>query len=198
MQLIIATTNSGKIREITTIIASFTQLDLEILTLKGRNITEPDEPHNSYMENAKHKAKYYAEQTGIATLSEDSGLSIDALNGFPGVRTKEFVAECGSLEQAYAKLEAMLKNSNNYNASFICAATIYLPQQNQFICFEGKCSGKITFPPRGIECFGFDPIYIPNGYNNTMAELGEDLKNEIGHRGNAIRGLMQALSLRTE
>ncbi len=157
------------------------------------NIPEPDEPHHTYLENAQHKAKYYAQHTKVATLSEDAGLRIEALNGFPGVRTKEFVEECGGIQNAFAKLQAMLKDTDNMSASFICSAAIYIPLEDIWISAEGIDNGRISFPARGSDCFGFDPIYIPNGYDKTNAELGVAVKNQIGHRAKAIRGVLQGL-----
>lgn len=193
MQLIIATSNPHKLREIKKIIATYPELNLDVHSILKLNIPEPNEPHQTFMENAKHKAKYYADKTKFATLSEDTGLCINALEGFPGVRTKEFVGECGSLNKAFAKLEQMLHDAIDYTANFICAATIYIPQEDHYICFEATIPGRISFPARGTDGFGFDPIYIPDGYTKTMAELGENIKNQIGHRGKAIRGVMQAL-----
>lgn len=193
MKLLLATGNAGKLREIKKIIASYPDLNLEIVSLNELDIPEPDEPHETFMENSKHKAKYYAEKTGLPTLSEDSGLWIDALDGFPGVRTKEFTVEIGGLEKAYSEINMMLQNIDNKHASFVCAATIYLPEQNKFLCYEDSCKGQFVYPPRGTECFGYDPVYVPEGYTQTMAELGEDIKNKIGHRGKAVRGLLEAM-----
>lgn len=193
MQLLIATGNLGKMREIRAIIDQHPDLNLHVLSLSDFQIPEPPEPHATYMENAKHKAKYYSDLTGLPTLSDDAGLCINALNGFPGVNTKDFVIECGGLLQAFAKLEELLKDAPDLSAYFVCAAAIYIPQQHRYICFEAKDHGRMTFPPRGTNCFGFDPVYIPDGYNNSMAELGMELKNKIGHRGQAMRGVLDAL-----
>lgn len=191
MKLIIATGNPGKLREMHAIIKTFPELDLEVHSITEMNIPEPEEPHDTHMGNAQHKAKYYAQHTKQATLSEDSGLCIEALNGFPGVRTKEFVEEYGGLPAAYAKLAELLLNTDNKRAYFICAATIYLPEQDIFISAEDTISGLISFPPRGNQGLGFDPIFIPNGFNNTMAELGDEVKNLLSHRAKAMRSLLQ-------
>lgn len=193
MQLMIATGNPGKLDEIKAIINTHCKLNLHVRAISELNIPEPDEPHSTFMQNAQHKAKYYAQKSGIPTLSEDSGLCIAALDGFPGVRSKEFVDECGGIEKAFAFLEQKLQHANNMQATFICAATIYLPDLDQFISFEAMDEGQISFPARGTQCFGFDPIYMPDGYTNTMAELGPSIKNQIGHRGKAIRGLLHNL-----
>lgn len=193
MQLMLATGNPGKLDEIKAIIHTHCKLNIQVRTISELDIAEPDEPHNTFMQNAQHKAKYYAQRSGLPTLSEDSGLCIAALDDFPGVRSKEFVEECGGIEKAFAYLEQKLQHAKNMQAVFVCAATIYLPETDQFISFEAMDEGQISFPARGEQCFGFDPIYMPNGYTNTMAELGPSVKNQIGHRGKAIRGLLQNL-----
>lgn len=191
-KIMIATGNPGKMREITKILEA-ASIKLQVHSIAELNIPEPDEPYESFIENAKHKAKYYAEHANMPTLSEDSGLCIKALNGFPGVRSKEFVAECADLPQAFAKLEALLAPHTDKTATFVCAAAIYFPQKSEFITYIGEDHGSITFPPRGSDCFGFDPIYIPEGYTKTMAQLGIEIKSKIGHRAKALDGLLQLL-----
>lgn len=191
MQILIATSNPGKAREITSIIQAYPNLNLDVRTLSSLNIEEPDEPFDTFMENAQHKAKYYAHKVGLPTLSEDSGLCIKALNNFPGVRSKDFVGECGGMPQAFKSLQMMLHNTDNSHAYYICAATIYLPNLAKWISYQATNQGQLSFPARGTNCFGFDPIFVPAGYDNTFAELGADIKNKIGHRGKAIRGLLE-------
>ena len=193
MKIIIASSNNGKIQEIQAIFKSYPNSSLEIGSITALNIAEPDEPYDTFMENACHKAKYYAGFTKSPTLSEDAGLCIEALGGFPGVKTKDFLIECGGLDQAYDKLQEMLKDTTNYSTYFVCAAALYIPQEDRLITHEGIDHGSITFPPRGEYGFGFDPIFIPNGYTNTMAELGEEVKLKVGHRSLAIRGILDKL-----
>jgi XTP/dITP diphosphohydrolase len=190
----LATGNPDKIHEIKAIISrSAPGANIELLSIQNMNIPEPDEPYNTFIENAMHKARYYAEQLQAPTLSEDAGLCIETLNNFPGVKTKDFLIECGSLEQAFAKLEQMLLKHLNYAAHFVCAAALYFPDQKKYLTFEGTDYGKISFPARGNKCFGFDPIFIPQGYNQTMSELGHEVKNLVGHRAIAIKGILDQL-----
>ena len=177
--IVVATTNAGKIKEIYSILSAATNLDLQIKSLNDYVIEEPDEPHESFMQNAAHKAKYYSKITQLPTLSEDAGLCIEALNGFPGVRTKEFTEECGGIQQAFKLIEDKLQPFSNKRAYFICAAALYIPQQDVLITYEARDYGVITFPPRGADGFGYDPVFIPEGFNNTMAELGLEIKNQI-------------------
>jgi XTP/dITP diphosphohydrolase len=193
MKIIIASGNPGKLKEIRAILNSCTNLPLDISSIQGMAIPEPDEPYPTFMENACHKAKYYADFTKGPTLSEDAGLCIEALDGFPGLKTKDFYIESGGLEQAYKKLQAMLANTNNYKAYFICAAALYLPKQDKFVTYEGLAHGAMAFPPQGELGFGYDPIFIPEGFDKTMAELGEEHKNQSGHRAKAIMGIADKL-----
>jgi len=190
-KIVVASTNEGKIREIHKILHELEGLKIDVKSLKDYDIAEPDEPHLSFMENAIHKAKYYAQHTNLPTLSEDSGLSIEALNGFPGVRTKDFAYECGGMAQTFIKLEEMLKAGGNYAASFNSATVLYLPSQDYLITHEAKDEGTLTFPPRGEDGFAFDPVFVPKGYDKTFAELGLEIKNKISHRAQAMQGLIE-------
>lgn len=193
MQLMIATGNPGKLSEIESILQTHLSFDIEIHASTELSVTEPDEPYDTFIENSRHKAKYYADLASMATLSEDSGLCIEALDGFPGTRTKDFAHECGGLELAFTTLQSMLATKKNLAASFVCAATIYLPQYSKFISYEDSVKGHLSFPPRGEHCFGFDPIFIPKGYTQTTAELGPIVKNKISHRNKAVIGLLMLL-----
>ena len=194
MQIVIASTNHGKIAEINSIFEKFPRLNINLKSLIDYQIIEPDEPYDTFIENARHKAKYYATQTKTAALSEDAGLCIAALDGFPGVRTKEFAQECCGVEKAFIKLEQMLSGLNTA-AYFKCAAALYLPELDQFITNEAIINGHLVFPPRGNQGFAFDPIFIPQNYDKTMAELGTTVKNKISHRALAIYGLAEKLAL---
>ncbi len=191
MKIFIASGNPHKVKEIKAIIAPLNINSNYLYSIENMGIHEPDEPYKNFMENACHKAKYYSAFTETPTLSEDSGLCIEALDHFPGVYTKDFVVECGGIDNAFAKLEELLRSKDNYNAYFFCAAALYLSHEKKFITFEGKCPGKISFPPRGDKRFAFDPIFMPNEYSQVMAELSDELKNMIGHRGIAIRGVIE-------
>lgn len=189
IDIVIATTNSGKIKEIHSILNNQKNLKFNIKNLTDYNISEPDEPFDTCLDNAIHKAKYYAGQTLLPTLSEDAGLYVAALDGFPGVRTKDFVIESRGIVQAINNLENLLVNANDLQAYFTCAAVLYNPVTEKFISYEGSTPGVLRFPAKGTAGFGFDPVFIPNGYSQTLAELGAEVKNSISHRAIAIRGL---------
>jgi len=192
MKIFIASGNPHKIKEIKAIVAPLkTNSKYELYSIENMGIHEPDEPYQGFMENVCCKAKYHAAFTKAPTLSEDSGLFIEALDHFPGVYTKDFVTECGGIDNAFSKLKELLSDKDNYGAYFFCAAALYFPDEKKFITFEGKCTGKVSFPPRGEKRFAFDPIFIPDGYNQVMTELSDELKNLIGHRGMAVRGVFE-------
>lgn len=189
--IVIASTNEGKVREIQKILRDLEGIKINIRSLKDYNIPAPYEPYNSFIKNAIHKAKYYAANTKIPTLSEDSGLMIEALNGFPGVKTKAFSQECGGMAKTFVKLEAMLKDADNDAACFNSAIVLYMPSHDYLIAHEAKDKGKLAFPPRGDDGFAFDPVFVPEGFDKTFAELGLEIKNNISHRAKAMEGLIQ-------
>lgn len=160
-KIVVASTNNGKIKEISKILNSLENLRIDMASLKDYNVAEPDEPHNNFMENAIHKVKYYAKHTNEACLSEDSGLSIEALNGFPGVKSKDFIEECGGISNSFIKLEKLLSGQSNYSAYFNSATVLYIPSHDFLITHEAKDYGSISFPPRGEAGIAFDPIFVP-------------------------------------
>lgn len=192
MQIAIASGNQHKIREITDILNMISN-EYVLSSIEGMNIPEPDEPYNTFIENAAFKAKYYAGFTHLPTLSEDSGLCVEALDNKPGVHTKDFAIQCGGLSKTFAVLESIVKEKNNFNASFHCGAALFIPELRRLITFHGKCFGKLSFPARGEYGFAFDPIFMPDGYTQVMAEIDPTIKSLIGHRGIAIRSVIEQL-----
>lgn len=195
-KLVIASGNEGKLNDIANIVQCLPNLEHNIKLIKLSeygDITAPDEPYDNFLDNAKHKAKYYAQITKEATFAEDAGLLIKKLNGFPGVRTKEFALECGGYSEVFKKLEEMLSDYNDKSATFHCSAVIYFPKTEKFITYSGEVSGYLSFPARGEHGFAFDKIFVPTGYNETFAELGEKIKSKISHRAAAVNGVLDKL-----
>ncbi|MDR3317385.1 MAG: non-canonical purine NTP pyrophosphatase [Puniceicoccales bacterium] len=187
-KLCIASTNEGKICELESILENV----FKLYSLKDfKSIPEIQEPYESFLENAQFKAQYYSQFTQILTLSEDAGLEVLALNGFPGIRTHEFIKHSGGLVNAYYRLAELLSDKENYSAQFRCASVLYDPVHGRYYVGEGSMKGSICFPAKGIHGFGFDPIFVPDGYEQTVAELGEVIKTAIGHRGKSIRTLLE-------
>lgn len=190
-KLTIASTNQGKIKEIAQMLNELNLTGFEVQSIGKYDLIEPDEPYDTFLENAVHKAKYYGKALNSITIADDSGLCIEALDGFPGVRTKDFVHENGGQIQAFLELQRMLEKHNNYRAYFQSALVIYCPVLDKVLSCEDRESGTLSFPARGTDGFGFDPIFVPDGYDQTMAELGLLIKNEISHRAKALKELMQ-------
>jgi XTP/dITP diphosphohydrolase len=124
-------------------------------------------------------------------LSDDSGLCIQSLKGFPGVRTKEFTVECGGILKAFEEVQRLLANAGNTRAYYHASVALCHPGNPQVLSAEAQENGHLTFPPRGAGSEGYDPVFIPEGYDQTLAELGLSVKNTISHRALALRALIQ-------
>jgi XTP/dITP diphosphohydrolase len=193
LELLIATKNAGKIRELRELLA-----DLPInlrSTAEFPDLPEPEETGLTFAENAILKAQYYGKETGILSLADDSGLEVEALEGRPGVFSARYAGVGTTNEEKNAKLLFELKQtkSDDRSARFICS--IALSDKNGHIKFltDGICEGNIAPSPRGLNGFGFDPIFIPAGFTKTFGELSDEIKHEISHRGSAIRKIIAFL-----
>ena len=191
IKLIIASGNKNKIHEIISILELLPHFSYQLVTLPPVN--EPEEPFNSFIENAVHKALYYGKISNVMTLSEDTGLSIQALGGNPGVHTKKFIEDQGGMTKGIQQLKTLLRDKNDLAATMTCVAALYLPHTQSVIHYEAIERGTLTFPARGNYGFGFDPIFIPEGQMKSIAELGQQFKNQHCHRALAINGLFKKL-----
>jgi XTP/dITP diphosphohydrolase len=184
--LLIATGNKGKYNEF---IQYLGNSQFNLISLENYNIVEPEENGDSYTENALIKAKYYCKKTNLISLSDDSGLSIDQLNGEPGIYSARWAGENKDFNTAIEVIKKKLLENNidldNVTGSFHCSLILYRPD-NSYEEFYGKVDGKITFPSRGDNGFGYDPIFIPNGYKNTFSEMDKQTKLLLSHRYQAI------------
>lgn len=202
--LLIATTNPGKIREILPILAG---TDYRLLTLAdlGRPIAEPEETGATFAENARLKAGYYADASGLLTVAEDSGLAIDALGGRPGIHSARYPG--ASYPEKFANLWAELApHPRPWTARYICALCVQSPESGvqssvqssvqrsvqrprvRFEC-EGVVEGEIATAPRGAHGFGYDPIFYFPEYGQTFGEADDERKARVAHRGRAFRQL---------
>jgi len=189
MEIVLATRNQGKIREIKEALSG---LDIKLLTLKDfPNLPSIKEEGATIQGNAIYKAKKVSELTGKVTLADDSGLEVDVLDGRPGVYSARFAE---SDEARNAKLLRLLKGvpEPERTAKFRCAVAICRPDGRVQVV-EGECRGGIGFEERGNEGFGFDPIFVVPEYNKTFAQLGLSIKNEISHRARALQKARQIL-----
>lgn len=158
-------------------------------------VSEVEETGATFAENAILKAKGYAAQTGFWTLADDSGLEVEVLGGAPGVFSARYAGENATDADKIAKLLGELRGANNMRARFACAMAISDETGEIKFLSEGVCDGKITVTPRGINGFGYDPIFVPDGFDETFGELSGDVKQQISHRARAMEKIIQYLRL---
>jgi XTP/dITP diphosphohydrolase len=193
LELLIGTGNQGKVTEIKRVLRDL-PLNLRVIT-DFPNLIQPDECGDSYADNAIIKAKSYAEQTGLWTLADDSGLEVAALNGLPGVRSARFGGEgLSDADRANLLLSKLLTvDEDERSARFICAMAIAKPTGEVINVAHGICPGSIAKGVSGDAGFGYDPVFIPTGYNMTFAEMRLPSKTTISHRGQALAGIRKFL-----
>ena len=189
-KLLIGTGNVGKLREIKSILGD---LPYDVVSLADfNNLETPEENGATYNANATLKAVSYAKQTGLLTLADDSGFEVEALNWEPGVISARYAGDSASDADRRSLLlsEFSKTGSENRTARFVCFVAIAYPAQRErpyiMSLTEGVCTGKIIDVARGDDGFGYDPLFVPDGYDLTFAELPEDVKNKISHRGRAL------------
>ena len=186
MRLLVATTNAGKLREIRDLLAG---LSIELVTLADLpRVTEPDETGATFEQNARLKALYYAAHAGLPTVAEDSGLVVDAMDGEPGVLSARFLGAGATYPQRFAEIERRLtaRPDAPRSARFVCALAFV---RDGTVMFETTqtVEGEIADRPRGDGGFGYDPIFWFPPYAKTLAEVTQDEKIRIAHRGKAFR-----------
>jgi XTP/dITP diphosphohydrolase len=185
-QLLIGTQNPGKLSEIKNVLGNIPYKILSIADFKPSEA--PNEDAITYADNAMIKAKYYATQTNLLTLADDSGLEVEALNWAPGILSARYAGKNASDANRRALLLAEMarKRVENRNARFVCAVAIADASGDVINVSEGVCVGRINGEERGNGGFGYDPLFIPDGYDQTFAELDTSIKNQISHRGRAL------------
>jgi len=190
MQLVFATNNKYKLREIMDILGD----SFKLLSLKDLNMDE-DIPENepSLEGNAMHKARYIYRILNINVFADDTGLETDILNGLPGVHSARFAGENKNSDDNIDKLLGMMGHSKNRKARFRTVIALILDGKEYL--FEGISEGTIITERRGREGFGYDPVFVPSGSNLTYAEMPLDEKNKISHRARAFNKLKEFLSL---
>ena len=183
-KLVIASNNDGKILELQDILKVF---DIHILSNRDFNITEPIEDGKTFKENAYIKSFNTASKTKLVSLSDDSGISFRALNNRPGIHSARYAGNRSNSTDNINLVLKKMKNSTNRNAQFRTIVTLYLKSKVYF--FDGSIRGTISSQPIGKFGFGYDSIFIPEGYNLTFAQMTGDDKNKISHRKKAIQKL---------
>lgn len=204
MKLVLATRNLGKVKELTAMIsAERRHKDVQILSLQDF----PDAPDvvedgDTYQANASKKATVIADFTGLRTLADDAGLEVNALNGAPGIHSKRWAGDDVTDAVRIQKLLETIEGVSDRGARFVAAIAIAEPinpqkppslQSDRVQVVIGKCEGHIINEPVGDSGFGYDPIFVPVGYDKTYAELGEEVKNRISHRSKALRSALKLL-----
>ena len=188
-KLVFATNNRHKLEEV----SAMTGGTVKIVSLAEIGCHDDiPETADTFQGNALQKAAYVFEHFGLPCFADDSGLEVDCLEGIPGVLSARYAGEHGNSEANIAKLLDAMKGSENRKADFKTVVALILPDgKTEF--FEGRVDGVITMEKRGEGGFGYDPIFIPDGYDKTFAELGENIKNKISHRAKAIAALCEYL-----
>ena len=190
LEILIATNNLGKVKEIKDILDS---PEIKILTMKDfPHLPKIEEDGKTYQENAFKKARKISEYTGKICLADDSGLEIDYLKGKPGIYSSRWG---NSDEERINKVLKLLENVpiNKRNAKFVCVAMLVFPDGKIYKVRE-ECKGSIEFMPKGEHGFGYDPIFLVPEYDKTFAELGDKIKNQISHRGKAMRKMVNIIN----
>lgn len=185
MKILLGTKNGGKIKEIKALRALHAFRSVELLTYKDYPFKDVAEEGRSFKANALKKAREICKETGMPVLAEDSGLEVAALGGKPGALSSRFAGEDATDEENMEKLLSLLANIEDRRARFRCAAVLCFPNGKE-ISAEGELKGKIVKEPKGSSGFGYDPVFVPEDYQETLAQLGPEVKNAISHRRKAL------------
>lgn len=194
-EILVATGNSGKIKEYQNLLANlpFKLLSLHDVNLSGLDV---DETADTFEGNAILKAKTYAQASGKITIADDSGLCVDALGGAPGVHSSRYAGENATDQDRRNKVLEQIQDvpPPARGAHFVCVIALYDPDTEELRTVEGRCYGSIaSVAGTGDHGFGYDPIFIPDGYDLTYADLPHEIKHQSSHRGNAVKLLIPIL-----
>jgi XTP/dITP diphosphohydrolase len=192
VKVVLATKNRGKLKEFQEKLKEF---EIEVIPIDQiSNLEPPEEKGITFCENAYEKAKYYSERIDLPVIAEDSGLEVEALNGRPGVFSARFAGEGATDEENNKRLILELKKLGleNSPAKYVSFIFLYIPE-GMGLWSSGEVKGKVITEPRGEGGFGYDPLFVPEGYTKTMAELPIEEKNKISHRGKAIEKLVNLI-----
>ncbi|CAN7152982.1 RdgB/HAM1 family non-canonical purine NTP pyrophosphatase [Phenylobacterium sp. LjRoot219] len=189
-KLVVATHNSGKARELAEILENRFQL----VTAGELGLGEPEETEHTFIGNALLKARAAADASGLPALADDSGLSVTALDGAPGIYSARWAGPDKDFSVAMAKVEERLAelDGEDRSAWFTCALALAWPN-GPAVVVEGRVDGTLAFPPRGTRGFGYDPIFTPEGRDLTFGEMEPAAKDAISHRARAFAKLKAAL-----
>jgi XTP/dITP diphosphohydrolase len=192
-ELLVATNNAGKVGELSQLLSGF-PLRLRLLG-EFPDIDEAEETGETFAENATNKALHYSARSGLLTLSDDSGLSVDALGGAPGVYSARYAGREATYAERISKLlgELDATGDEGRRARFVCVIAVADPSDGALHTFEGTCAGRIARAPRGTGGFGYDPLFIPDGHDRTFGELPAEVKHTLSHRARALEQAVRHL-----
>src|SRR5258705_9817305 len=190
-KLVLASSNDGKLRELETLLA---QLGMEIVPQATLGVSDSEEPHGSFVENALAKARHASRRTRLPALADDSGICVAALGGEPGVHSARFAGEPRSDARNNEKLVQLLAGKDDRRAHYYCVIVLLRHAEDpEPVIAEGSWAGEIVAEPRGANGFGYDPHLFLRGFGKAAAELDPEQKNLVSHRGKALRRLLAKL-----
>lgn len=189
-RLVVASHNEGKVRELAELFAPY---GIECVSAASLALPEPEETGATFEENALIKARAAAAASGKLAVSDDSGLEVEALGGEPGIQSARWGGAEKDFDLAMRRVHEALEATGGgfRRANFTCALALAAPIGEAAV-FTGKVFGAITWPPRGTRGFGYDPIFVPDGYTETFGEMAPELKHQLSHRMRAFEQLMDA------
>jgi XTP/dITP diphosphohydrolase len=188
--LIVASHNPGKVREIKALLGPH---GIDPVSAKELGLPEPEETGASFAANAELKARAAADAGHHPALADDSGLWVDALDGAPGIYSARWAGPTKDFRVAMTRVEKELleRKARDYSAKFVCALSLAMPH-GEIKTFEGEIHGHLTFPPKGLLGFGYDPIFIADGFEQTFGEIDPHVKNAMSHRARAFEKLLHS------
>jgi len=191
-RLVVASHNSGKVREIAALLAP---LGVEAVSAASLGLPEPEETETTFAGNAALKARAAAEASGLPALADDSGLEVFALDGAPGVYSARWAGPAKDFAMAMERVqdELVARGATDFSARFVCALALAEPGGSVDV-FEGEARGRIVFPARGLQGFGYDPIFEPEGHARTFGEMSHEEKLPLTHRARAFEKLLAAMA----
>jgi XTP/dITP diphosphohydrolase len=187
-RLVVASHNPGKVREITELLQPY---QAEVVSAGDLGLPEPEETGTTFTANSELKALASAKGANAVALADDSGLAVTALDGAPGIYSARWAGPDKDFGMAMRKIEFELGDATDRSAKFICALTLAWPD-GHCETFEGTVEGTLTFPPRGTQGFGYDPIFLPDGFDITFGEMEPAKKHDMSHRADAFAKLVAA------
>lgn len=197
-RLIIASHNQGKVREIRELLAPF---GIAVSAAGDHDLPEPEETGSTFIANAELKARAAALAAGLPALADDSGLAVAALDGAPGIYSARWAGPAKDFSLAMRKVEDGLAETARRNggtvdrsAAFVCALSLCWPD-GHCESVEGRCEGRLVWPPRGDKGFGYDPMFVPAGHDKTFGEVDSAWKHSVSHRADAFAKLLKRLGL---